>query len=171
MEGLHNSPYFSCPHGLALTPGLLPVNFTASYIFNFIINTSLYLHQPALEWCVAVYSICFLPAALAMMLKLGDWENTLPVPFPIFQLGLILLSVLLYVSALVLWPLYQFYKEFGGQPHWSSDISCIDDLMCTWIQRLAVAILTAINLLIYVADLGYWACQVSIGTEDQPRDF
>ena len=154
-------------------PGRLKVleTFVAGVIFAFLSNTSLYLHQPALEWCVAVYSICFLPAALAMLLKLGDWENTLPVPFPIFQLGLILLSVLLYVSALVLWPLYQFYKEFGGQPHWSSDISCIDDLMCTWIQRLAVAILTAINLLIYVADLGYWACQVSIGTEDQPRDF
>ena len=82
-----------------------------------------------------------------------------------------LFIVLLYISALVLWLLYQFYEEFGGQPQWSSDISCIDDLICTWIQRLAVAVLTAINLLIYVADLVYWARQVSIGTEDQPRDF
>ena len=145
--------------------------FVAGVIFAFLSNTSLYLHQPALEWCVAVYSICFIPTALAMLLKLGDWENILPVPFPIFQLGLTLLSVLLYISALVLWLLYQFYEEFGGQPQWSSDISCIDDLICTWIQRLAVAVLTAINLLIYVADLVYWARQVSIGTEDQPRDF
>ena len=151
-------------------PALLKVleTFVAGVIFAFLNDTSLYLHQPALEWCVAVYSICFIPTALAMLLKLGDWENILPVPFPIFQLGLTLLSVLLYISALVLWLLYQFYEEFGGQPQWSSDISCIDDLICTWIQRLAVAVLTAINLLIYVADLVYWARQVSIGTEDSP---
>lgn len=37
-------------------------------------------------------------------------------PFPIFHLVLSLLSVLLYVSALVLWPLYQFSEELGGQP-------------------------------------------------------
>ncbi|XP_052515614.1 myeloid-associated differentiation marker-like [Budorcas taxicolor] len=142
-------------------PGLLKVleTFTTGIIFTFLGNTSLYLHQPALEWCMAVYSICFILAALAMLLKLGGWENILPVPFPIFQLGLTLFSILLYISALVLWLLYQFYEEFGGQPQWSSDISCFDDLMCTWIQRLAVAILTAINLLIYVADLVYCACQ------------
>ena len=66
-------------------------------------------------------------------------------------------SVLLYISALVLWLLYQFYEELGGLPQRSSDVSCIDDLMCAWDQRLAVAVLTAINLLIYVAELGYWA--------------
>ena len=139
VEGLHNSPYFSCPHGLALTPGLLPVNFTASYIFNFIINTSLYLHQPALEWCVAVYSICFIPAALAILLNLGEWEYRLPRLYPIFQLLLTTLSVLLYISALVLWLLYQFYEEFGGQPQRPSDGDCRDELtynMCVWDQRL-----------------------------------
>ncbi|CAM9717745.1 unnamed protein product [Rangifer tarandus platyrhynchus] len=79
----------------------------------------------------------------------------------------------LLVSALVLWLLYQFYEEFGGQPQRSSDGDCRDELtydMCTWDQRLAVAVLTAINLLIYMADLGYWARQLSVGTEDQPRD-
>ena len=82
-----------------------------------------------------------------------------------------LLSVLLYVSSLVLWPLYQFNEESGGQPHWNGDMGCINGLnydMCFWDQRLAVAILTAINLLVYVADLVYWVRQVSVGTEDQP---
>ena len=156
-------------------PGLLKVleTFVAYVIFAFIINTSLYLHQPALEWCVAVYSICFIPAALAILLNLGEWEYRLPRLYPIFQLLLTTLSVLLYISALVLWLLYQFYEEFGGQPQRPSDGDCRDELtydMCTWDQRLAVAILTAINLLAYAADLGYWARQVSVGTEDQPRD-
>ena len=41
--------------------------------------------------------------------------------------------------------------------------------MCVWDQRLAVAVLTAINLLAYVADLGYWAHQVSVETKALPR--
>ena len=156
-------------------PGLLKVleTFVAGVIFAFLSNTSLYLHQPAQEWCVAVYSICFILAAVVLLLNLGEREYRLPVPFPIFQLVLTTLSVLLYISALVLWPLYQFYEEFGGQPQRPSDGDCRDELtynMCTWDQRLAVAVLTAVNLLAYVADLGYWAHQVSVGTEDQPRD-
>uniref|UniRef100_A0A4W2GL00 MARVEL domain-containing protein n=1 Tax=Bos indicus x Bos taurus TaxID=30522 RepID=A0A4W2GL00_BOBOX len=155
--------------------GLLKVleTFMAGFIFICIINTSLYLHQPALEWCVAVYSICFILAALAILLNLGKWQCRLPSLYPIFQLVLSLLSVLLYVSALVLWPLYQFNEQFGRQPHRSRDVSCqhrLTNYVCVWDQRLAVAILTAINLLIYVADLVYWAHHVSVGTEDQPGD-
>ncbi|KAB0346632.1 hypothetical protein FD754_011489 [Muntiacus muntjak] len=153
-------------------PGLLKVmeTFVAGVIFAFLSNTSLYLHQPALEWCVAVYSICFIPAALAILLNLGKWQLRLPGPFPLFQLVLSLLSVVLYVSALTLWSLYHFNEEFGGHPQRSSDIGCINALtydMCFWDLRLTVAILTAINLLIYVADMAYWARQVSVGTGGQ----
>ncbi|KAM7230939.1 hypothetical protein CapIbe_018429 [Capra ibex] len=152
-------------------PGLLKVleTFVACLIFTFLSHTSLYLHQPALEWCVAVYSICFFPAALTILGNLIGWEYRLPVTFPILQFLLTLLSVLLYVSALVLWPLYQFNEKFGGQPQRSNYMDCIDGLtyyICTWDEELAVAILTALNLLIYVADLVYWAHQVSVGTED-----
>uniref|UniRef100_A0A8D1M4Y0 MARVEL domain-containing protein n=1 Tax=Sus scrofa TaxID=9823 RepID=A0A8D1M4Y0_PIG len=148
-------------------PGLLKMleTFTACVIFAFISNTSLYQDQPALRWCVAVYSICFLQAAVVLVLNLGDCEYRLPIPFPIFQLGLTLLSVLLYASALVLWPLYQFDEKVGGQPQRSSDISCKDELtysVCAWDQRLAVTVLTAINLLIYVGDLVYWSCLFSL---------
>ncbi|XP_068847555.1 myeloid-associated differentiation marker-like [Capricornis sumatraensis] len=157
------------------TRALLKVleTFVAGVIFAFLSSTSLYLHQPALEWCVAVYSICFILAAVVLLLGLAEWEYMPPWPFSIFQLVVSLLSVLLYISALVLWPLYQFSEEFGGQPQRPSDGDCEDELtydMCAWDQRLAVAVLTAINLLIYVTDLGYWARQVSVGTEDQPRD-
>ncbi|KAI4560021.1 hypothetical protein MJT46_012259 [Ovis ammon polii x Ovis aries] len=108
-------------------PGLLKIleSAVACAIFVFLSSTSLYLHQPALKWCVAVYSICFV----------------------------------------------QFDEKLGGQPHWYSDMSCVDELAdygCIWNQRLAVAVLTAINLLISAADLVYWARQVSVGTEDQP---
>ncbi|XP_040113047.1 myeloid-associated differentiation marker-like, partial [Oryx dammah] len=130
--------------------------FVACVIFAFISSPHLYVHQPALEWCVAVYSICFLLSAVTLLLNWYNWDNRLPVPVPLVHLGLTLLSTLLYASAVVLWPLYQFNGEFGGQPQRSSDMSCHDKLtsyICTWDQRLAVAILTAVNLLIYVVDL------------------
>uniref|UniRef100_A0A8D1H9G8 MARVEL domain-containing protein n=1 Tax=Sus scrofa TaxID=9823 RepID=A0A8D1H9G8_PIG len=137
-------------------PGLLKVleTFTPCVIFAFISNISLYQEQLALEWCVAVYAICFLLAAIVLMLSLGDCEYRLPILFPIFQLGLTLLSVLLY-----------FDEKVGGQPQRSSDVSCKDELtysVCAWDQRLAVTVLTAINLLIYVGDLVYWSCMFSL---------
>ena len=156
-------------------PGLLKVleTFVAGVIFALLCNFSLYLQEPALEWCVAVYSICFIPAAVVLLLGLAEWKYMPPRPFSIFQLVLTLLSVLLYISALVLWPLYQFSEEFGGLPQRFMDESCVDGLsydMCAWDQCLAVAVLTAINLLVYVADLVYWVRQVSVGTVDQPGD-
>ncbi|KAI4560043.1 hypothetical protein MJT46_012281 [Ovis ammon polii x Ovis aries] len=145
---------FSC--SVLTLPGLLHrlEIFVACVIFAFISSPHLYVHQPALEWCVAVYSICFLLSAVTLLLNWYNWDNRLPVL--LVHLGLTLLSALLYASAVVLWPLYQFNGEFGGQPQRSSDVSCRDKLtsyICTWDQRLAVAVLTAVNLLIYVVDL------------------
>ncbi|XP_055273534.1 myeloid-associated differentiation marker-like [Moschus berezovskii] len=136
-------------------PGLLHrlEIFVACVIFAFISSPHLYVHQPALEWCVAVYSICFLLSAVTLLLNWYNWDDRLPVPVPFVHLGLTLLSALLYASAVVLWPLYQFNGALGGQPQRSSDVSCLTSYMCNWDQRLAVAVLTAVNLLIYVVDL------------------
>ena len=98
-----------------------------------------------------------------MLLKLSGWEKRLPLRLPTFHRVGTWFSFLLYVIAMVLWPLYQFDEKLGGQPHWYTDMSCVDELTdygCVWDQRVAVAILTAINLLMYVADLVYWTRQV-----------
>ncbi|XP_057576717.1 myeloid-associated differentiation marker-like [Hippopotamus amphibius kiboko] len=155
-------------------PGLLKVleTWVACVIFVFISNTSLYLDHPFPVWCVAVYSTCFILGVVTLLLNLLNYENRLPISFPILHLRLSLLSALLYISALVLWPLYQFNEKFGGQPQRSRDVSCqhrLTHYVCTWDQRLAVTILTAINLLLYVADLVIAALQVSVGTETLPR--
>ncbi|ELK16793.1 myeloid-associated differentiation marker [Pteropus alecto] len=147
---------------MATVPGLLKVveTFVACVIFAFISDSYLYKHKPALEWCVAVYAICFILAAVAILLNLGDCTNMLPIPFPSFLSGLALLSVLFYISAMILWPLYQFDEKHGGQPQRWRDANCRSrhiDSVCPWDCRLAVAILTAINLLAYVADLVYSA--------------
>ncbi|KAF6078717.1 myeloid associated differentiation marker [Phyllostomus discolor] len=147
---------------MATVPGLLKVveTFVACIIFTFISEPNLYNHKPALNWCVAVYAICFILAAVAILLNLCDCTNVLPIPFPTFLSGLALLSVLFYASAMVLWPLYQFDERYGAHPERWKDASCQNkhsSYVCYWDRRLAVTILTAINLLAYVADLVYSA--------------
>ncbi|TKC42161.1 hypothetical protein EI555_013574, partial [Monodon monoceros] len=129
-------------------------NYVAFVIFGFISNTDLYLHQPALIWRVAVYSICFILGAVNFIVNGCDCDNEkmLPIPYPSFLME--------QTYCLVLWPLYQFDENFGGQAQWSRDVSCSDELrptLCIWDQRLAVAILTTLNLLAYVADSMYMA--------------
>lgn len=145
---------------MATVPGLLKVleTFVACIIFAFISEPGLYQRHPALEWCVAVYAICFILAAVAILLNLGECTNALPIPFPTFLSGLALLSVLLYATALVIWPLYQFDEKYGGWSRRYYDSSCArshNDSLCNWDRRLAVAILTAINFLAYLGDLAY----------------
>ena len=142
--------YFATIHGLFK---LLETS-VACIIFAFISNTYLHQHQPALVWCVAVYCTCFILGAVAMLWHRCDCDESLP--YSCLGFGQSVLAVLLYTTALVLWSLYQFNGDFGGQPQRSNELSCIDELtsyLCVWDQRLAVAILTAVNLLIYVADL------------------
>ena len=82
----------------------------------------------ALVWCVAVYSICFILGAVVLLLKLSERECRLCIPYPIFQLVLTSFSILLYISTVILWPLYQFNEEFGGQSQRSSVVSCSGEL-------------------------------------------
>ena len=154
-------------------PGVLRrlENYVANIILAFTCNPDLYLHQPALEWCVAVYWICFILGAVNFLVNGCDCDNDKKLPLPVPRLLWVqtVLSVLLYASAVILWPLYQFHEKFGGQPQRSSDMSCSDQIsifVCTWNQRLAVAILTVINLLVYVADLGYLVREAFVGGSD-----
>uniref|UniRef100_A0A4X1U742 MARVEL domain-containing protein n=1 Tax=Sus scrofa TaxID=9823 RepID=A0A4X1U742_PIG len=111
-------------------PGMLRrlESIVACLILTINSSRSLYQHQPALEWCVAVYAICFILGAVNFLVNGSDCDNDkkLPIPYPRFLQGQTVLSLLLYASALVLWPLYQFSEKLGGQPQRSSDDSCSD---------------------------------------------
>ena len=110
------------------------------------------MHQQALVWCVAVYSICFILGVISLLRHRCDCDESLPSSHFVF--GQTVLSVLLYTTAAVLWPLHQFNEQFGGNPQRSRDASCNAGYsVCIWDQQLAVATLTAINLLIYMVDL------------------
>ncbi|XP_019839529.2 myeloid-associated differentiation marker-like [Bos indicus] len=135
---------------LYTTQGVLKVLeiFVACVIFTFISNTSRHPKEPAHEWCLAIYCICFTQAVVATLLNLGNWEYRLPIQ-------LTLLSVLLYSTALVLWWLYPVNEAIEDKPEGFWVMYTLGLTHCSSLRdyRPAVAILTAINLLIYVADL------------------
>uniref|UniRef100_A0A8C6B900 MARVEL domain-containing protein n=1 Tax=Monodon monoceros TaxID=40151 RepID=A0A8C6B900_MONMO len=137
-------------------------NYVACVIFIFISSPYLYQHQLALVWYVAMYSICFILEAMNFMVKGSDCDKDkkLPVRFPRFLLGQTVLSIFFYTT------------KFGVQAQRSSNGSCRDrftSLVCIWDQRPAVTVMTAINLLIYAADMAYLAQEAFVGTKDQPR--
>ncbi|XP_038608999.1 myeloid-associated differentiation marker [Tachyglossus aculeatus] len=139
---------------MATVPGLLKVveTFVACVIFVFISNTNSYERHGALKWCLAVYCIFFILSLAAILLCVGECTSWLPCSFHTFLSGYTLLAVLAYATATVLWPLYQFSSRYGGH---SRPSYCPQNYgnPCLWDRLLAVAVLTAINLLAYLADL------------------
>ncbi|XP_021492258.1 myeloid-associated differentiation marker-like [Meriones unguiculatus] len=157
---------------MATMPGLHKVfeGFVACVIFAFISEGYLYQQKPAPEWCVAVCAICFVLAEVTIFFTLGDCSNRLPVPFPTFPSGLIaLLSVPFYATAIVLWLLCQSDQRYNGRPQHAMDPSCMSTnahSVCHWDRWLAVSMLTRVSLLVYVSDLVYSTCLVSIKVQD-----
>lgn len=130
---------------MATVPGLLKVcqTFVACIIFILITNPVSYSHHEALEWCMAVYCICFIVSMVVVILCVGECTGFLPVPFSQFLSAYGLLAFLMYLSAVIIWPIFTFDKKYrrGG------DMS----------TQIGVAVLTAINMLLYLADLVYTA--------------
>ncbi|XP_069776204.1 myeloid-associated differentiation marker homolog [Narcine bancroftii] len=136
---------------MATVPGLLKVveAFMACVIFVFVPGAG-YTRYPALQWCLAVYSICFILAVIVILLCVTERTAWLPSPLERSLGAYALLCGLLYVSATVVWPIYCFDKRYGSPQRPSH---CPGYGTCSWDLQVAVACLTAFNLLVYVADL------------------
>ncbi|XP_024118500.1 myeloid-associated differentiation marker homolog [Oryzias melastigma] len=136
---------------MATAPGLLKVcqTFVACVIFILVSNPVSYKGYPPLQWCMAVYCICFILSMAVVVMCVGECTGCLPISFPKFLSGYGLLAVAMYVSATILWPLFQFDDQYFGK---GSDAT----------NEIAVAVLTGLNLLLYLADLAYSAKLVFI---------
>ncbi|XP_030636567.1 myeloid-associated differentiation marker homolog [Chanos chanos] len=150
---------------MATVPGLLKVceTFVASVIFVFISNPVSYEQHPALKWCMAVYCICFVLSAAIVVLCVGECTGCLPFPFARFLSAYALLAVAMYLTATIIWPVFKFDSRYHGasrRPNWCSDRSGL----CDWDKLVAIAVLTALNFLIYLADLAYSARLVFVST-------
>lgn len=143
---------------MATAPGLLKVceTFVACVIFVFISDPPFYEHQDPLKYCLAVYCICFILSAVIILLCVGECTGCLPFPFARFLSAYALLAVALYLSATIVWPIYNFDPKHGGQKVRPNRCGSILGL-CDWDKRMAVAVLTAVNFILYLADLIYSA--------------
>ncbi|KAL7880640.1 hypothetical protein SRHO_G00028940 [Serrasalmus rhombeus] len=149
---------------MATVPGLLKVceTFVAIIIFLFISNPVSYNSYPALKWCMAVYCICFIISMAIVVLCVGECTGCLPIPFPRFLSAYALLAVLMYLSATIIWPVFKFDSRYNGQTQ--RPVSCQYFELCVWDKLVAIAVLTALNFLIYLADLAYSARLVFVRT-------
>lgn len=130
---------------MATAPGLLKVcqTFVACVIFILVSNPVSYDHHPGLKWCMAVYCICFILSMAVVVLCVGECTGCLPIPFSKFLSGYGLLAVIMYLSATIVWPVFQFDNKSRYDSPYSNLIT--------------VSVLTALNFLLYLADLAYTA--------------
>ncbi|XP_017327334.1 myeloid-associated differentiation marker homolog [Ictalurus punctatus] len=143
---------------MATAPGILKVceTFIACVIFVFISDPVSYNQNAATKWCLSVYCICFILSAAIIIMCIAEWTGLLPVSFPRFLSTYALLAVAMYLSATIIWPIYKFDDKHGGSSHRPNQCSSFMGL-CVWDKMLAIAVLTAINFLLYLADLIYSA--------------
>ncbi|XP_016425469.1 myeloid-associated differentiation marker homolog [Sinocyclocheilus rhinocerous] len=131
---------------LSTVPGLLKVleAFVACIIF-ISLNSVFYSGFPGLQWCVAVYSICFIIALLIIILTIGRLLARIPIPLDKCLTGYNILAVLMYLTAVVIWPVYSFQNN--PRPPGCNH--------CFWDSLVVVSCMTCINLIVYIVDTVY----------------
>ncbi|XP_073351167.1 myeloid-associated differentiation marker homolog [Pagrus major] len=134
---------------LSSVPGLLKVleAFVACIIFICIGNYN-YARFPGLQWCVAVYSICFIFALIVILFTIGRLLSLFPGPFNKILIGCNVLAVLMYATAVVVWPLYSF-------KNYSRPNICSQVVACQWNKLVVVSFMTCFNLVAYIVDTVY----------------
>lgn len=134
---------------LSTVPGLLKVleAFVACIIF-ICLDINQYTKYAGLQWCVAVYCICFIFAILIIIFTVGRLLALFPAPFNKVLTFVNVLAVLMYITAVVIWPLYSFKNN--PRP----DI-CNILRNCQWNKLVVISFMTCINLIAYIVDTIY----------------
>ncbi|XP_076609670.1 myeloid-associated differentiation marker-like [Chaetodon auriga] len=132
---------------LSTIPGLLKVleAFTACIIFT-CLDYDFYSKFPGLQWCVSVYSICFIFAFIVIIFTICRLLSLFPAPFDKVLTGCNIMAVLMYITAVVIWPLYSFQNN--PKPD-----NC--GRVCAWNNLAVVSFLTCFNLVAYIVDTVY----------------
>ncbi|XP_028311462.1 myeloid-associated differentiation marker homolog [Gouania willdenowi] len=135
---------------LSTVPGLLKVLevFVACIIF-ICLDYNDYTQYAGLQWCVAVYSICFIFAILVILFTICRLLTLFPAPFDKVLTCCNLLAVLMYITVVVIWPLYSF-KNNPKPNH------CINFKgACAWDMLIVISLMTCLNLIAYIVDTVY----------------
>ncbi|XP_013032281.1 myeloid-associated differentiation marker-like [Anser cygnoides] len=139
---------------LSTVPGLLKVfeAYVACLIFSLLDS---YGSQPGLQWCVAVYSICFIVTLLIIIFTIGRCLSYMPCPLEKVLVAYNALAMVMYLTAIVIWPFYSFNNKSRPSPCGAN---------CSWNKHLGVTFLTIFNFLAYLVDLVYSTKMVFIRT-------
>lgn len=140
---------------LSTVPGLLKVfeAYIACLIFSLLDES---FHSKAgLQWCVAVYSICFIITLLIIIFTIGRCLTYIPCSLEKALVGYNALALVMYITATIIWPIYNFRDT--KRPD-----SC--DSSCAWNKHLGITFLTIFNLIAYLVDLVYSTKMVFIRT-------
>ncbi|KAJ7989357.1 hypothetical protein DPEC_G00303690 [Dallia pectoralis] len=142
---------------LSTVPGLLKVleAFVACIIF-ISLDYSFYSHFPGLQWCVAVYSLCFIFAILIIVFTICRLLALFPFSFEKVLTYYNVMAVLMYMTCVVIWPLYSFQNQHNrpaGCPRG-----------CYWDNLVVIAFMTCSNLVVYIVDTAYSVKLVFITT-------
>lgn len=131
---------------LSTVPGLLKVleAFVACIIF--ICLGDYYFSAPGLIWCIAVYSICFIFALLVIVFTICRLLALFPAPFEKVLTGCNVLAVLMYMTAVVIWPYYSLRNN--PRPN-----NCPQ--FCPWDSLVVIMFMTCFNLVAYIVDTVY----------------
>ncbi|XP_070780059.1 myeloid-associated differentiation marker homolog [Enoplosus armatus] len=127
---------------LSTLPGIMKMleTFLACLIFTSLEVSS---KVPELQWCVAVYSVCFIFAILIILLTLGQLTSFLPFSFDKLVIVYNILAAVMYMTAMVIWPLYSF--RTGKRPS-----NCGHH--CAWDKLVVVTFMTILNFIVYTLD-------------------
>ncbi|XP_076880279.1 myeloid-associated differentiation marker-like protein 2 [Brachyhypopomus gauderio] len=150
---------------MATPSGLLKVAevYVGCAIFLALFSGSEFWRHTATAYCVAAFAACLAGTTLAVAVSVRG-RPVLPCHAPArFAPLSAFAAVLLYLSASVTWSVFSFDRKYGsplrpqGCPRGK----------CAWDGQLAVAVLSFINLALYIADLCY-SQRTHHGTQ-QPR--
>nr|XP_057906117.1 myeloid-associated differentiation marker-like [Doryrhamphus excisus] len=135
---------------LSTVPGLLKVleAYVACIIFV-CLQYSNYNLYAGLQWCVAVYSICFIFALLIIICTVCRLLSLFPAPFDKVLIVCNILAVLMYMTAVVIWPFYSF-KNYPRPA-----ICSLFPASCAWNMLAVVTFMTCVNLIAYIVDTFY----------------
>lgn len=132
---------------LSTLPGILKMleTFMACIIFTSM-EKGQYFKKPELEWCVSVYSLCFIFTIVVIVICTAQLTSYSPVPFDKVVIVYNIVAVLMYMSAMVMWPLYSF-RNNRKPPNCSSP--------CPWDKLVVITIMTIFNTIVYILDSAY----------------
>uniref|UniRef100_A0A3Q2QPR9 MARVEL domain-containing protein n=1 Tax=Fundulus heteroclitus TaxID=8078 RepID=A0A3Q2QPR9_FUNHE len=138
---------------LSTPPGIMKMleSFLACLIF-LSLESAQYSGNPALNWCVAVYSLCFIFGIAIILITLGNLTVYFPFSFENVAIVYNVLAATMYITAMVIWPLYSFHNK--------RPVNC--GRLCSWDKLVLITVMTVFNSIVYILDSIYSILRVFV---------